>query len=181
MYKLTRIRVDIPNSFDGLWALDIKKSAAHPPAVIRERLKQLIPHFADKSRKTVVYPGRKTRQEAITPLWNKIEPRHGTFAYHVNTGHPLVSRISESLGGEDLQSLQLLLDYLGASLPFQSIYADMCSDRPGNAGADVEDLTETARTLIRMTGKSIDEVLRIDPLARHATMHNSIRERLENV
>ncbi len=39
-YKLTRIRVDIPNSFDDLWALDIKKSAAHPPDPIRTRLKE---------------------------------------------------------------------------------------------------------------------------------------------
>lgn len=34
--KLARVRVDIPNSLDHLWTLDIKKSAAHPPEIVRK-------------------------------------------------------------------------------------------------------------------------------------------------
>ena len=33
--KLARIRVDIPNTLDDLWTLDIKKSSALPPAEVR--------------------------------------------------------------------------------------------------------------------------------------------------
>src|SRR5690606_37583503 len=33
-YKLTRVRLDIPNSIAELWALDIKKSPTYPPDAI---------------------------------------------------------------------------------------------------------------------------------------------------
>lgn len=36
--KLARIRVDIPNTLDDLWTLDIKKSSALPPAEVRKNL-----------------------------------------------------------------------------------------------------------------------------------------------
>src|SRR5690606_27858878 len=94
VYKLTRVKVDIPNSFDELWALDIKKSAAYPPEAIRTRLRQLIPHFADKSRKAIVYPGRRSNTNStVVPLWDRVEPRHGNFSYQVNTEHPLIAKL----------------------------------------------------------------------------------------
>ena len=40
--KLARIQVDIPNTLDDLWTLDIKKSAAIPPAEVRSNLKNII-------------------------------------------------------------------------------------------------------------------------------------------
>lgn len=38
-YKLVRIQVDIPNSLDGDWQIDIKKSVARPPLIYREQIK----------------------------------------------------------------------------------------------------------------------------------------------
>lgn len=181
-YKLTRVRVDIPNSFDELWALDIKKSAAYPPDVIRDRLRQLIPHFADKSRKAIEYPGRKTRNDQAVPLWSRDEPRHGSFTYQVNVSHPLIEKLSESLEASGQRHLQMILEYLGTSIPYESIYADMCGDqRTKTSGDNVDDLVEMAQSLLEITGLGIDRVLRIDPLARFPAQHAAIKEKLSNV
>lgn len=182
-YKLTRVRVDIPNSFDELWALDIKKSAAYPPDVIRDRLKQLIPHFADKSRKAIEYPGRKARNDpAAVPLWSRDEPKHGSFTYQVNVSHPLIEKLSESLDASGQRHLQLILEHLGTSIPYESIYADMCSDQRTKAGSDnIDDLVEMAQSLLEITELGIDRVLRIDPLARFPAQHAAIKEKLSNV
>lgn len=182
-YKLTRVKVDIPNTFDELWALDIKKSAAYPPDAIRERLKQLIPHFAEKSKKAIVYPGRKSiNDSAAVPLWTRFEPRHGNFSYQVNVEHPLVAKLSEVLDASEQRHLQMVLEYLGTSLPYEAIYADMCGDKPKEAtGDNLDRLVEMAQSLLEVTGLSMDRVLGIDPLARFPALHNAIKERLSNV
>lgn len=180
-YKLTRVQVDIPNSFDDLWALDIKKSVAYPPDAIRKRLKELIPHFADTSKKTLTYPGRKQTPKGFVPLWTRIEPRHGAFRYELNMDHPVIQSLSSRLAEDDQKYFQTLLGLFGDALPFESIYADMCADRRGSDDDEtVTDLLEIARNLLEVTGLGVGQVLTIDPIVRYPQHHDKIRMELEN-
>ncbi|TXH06311.1 MAG: ATP-binding protein [Nevskiaceae bacterium] len=178
-YKLTRVQVDIPNSFDDLWALDIKKSAAYPPDAIRARLKDLIPHFAGVSRRTITHPGRKTGPKDFTALWQRIEPTHGAFRYEINSEHPAVKALSSRLTPADQGSLQALLGLVGDSLPFESIYADMSSDtHSSNSAGNLAALVEMAEELMTLTGFDVDQVLQIDPLIRYEHLHSKIKAEL---
>jgi hypothetical protein len=180
-YKLTRVRVDIPNTFDDLWALDIKKSAAHPPDPIRARLKELIPHFAATSKRTVTYSGRITNAtKNFVPLWNRIEPKLGAFSYFPNAEHPLIKKLSDALGDEEQRHLQMILEFLGSSLPCQAIYADMCSDSQRKSDdMMLKELVENAEALLELTGLSVDRILEIDPLCRYPELHRAIREAVQ--
>lgn len=181
-YKLTRVMVDIPNSFDELWSLDIKKSGAYPPDIIREELLNLIPNFVGKSKETIVYNGRRVMAGHSTPLWVRREPSHGKFCYEVNTEHPLLNNLSSDLDPAQQRHLQKLIEFIGTSVPFEAIYADMCSDRRGGKDAvDLDQLVEMARVLLELAEPDIDKVLKIDPLSRYPDKHHAIREILENV
>ncbi|MCV2367670.1 ATP-binding protein [Roseateles oligotrophus] len=178
-YKLTRVQVDIPNTFDDLWALDIKKSAAFPPDVIRNRLKDLIPHFADTSKKTVTYPGRKQSVKGFVPLWLRVEPRHGTFRYELNIDHPVIQSFSTTLNGDDQRYFQKILSLFGDALPFESIYADMCGDRrTGNEEDTFTNLMEIAKNMLEITGLNVTQVLNIDPMVRYPQHHEKLRMEL---
>jgi hypothetical protein len=179
-FKLTRVRVDIPNSFDDLWGLDIKKSAAYPPDPIRLRLKELIPHFANTSKRTVTYPGRRTRGVVAQPLWLRIEPSHGQFKYEPNVEHVLIQRLFQALGDSEQRHLQMILDFLGGAIPFEAIYADMCGDsREGGANL-LPELLEMAESLLEITGLSIEKILEIDPLVRYPQFHEQLKKELES-
>ena len=179
-YKLTRVQVDIPNTFDDLWALDIKKSVAFPPEAIRSRLKELIPHFANTSKKTVTYPGRKQSDKGFVPLWTRIEPHHGAFGYKLNMEHQVIQSLSSRLMGDDQKYFQMLLSLFGDTLPFESIYADMCSDRRvGSEEETLTILTEIATNLIEITGLGVDKVLNIDPIVRYPQYHDKLRVELD--
>jgi len=181
-YKLTRVRVDIPNSFDDLWALDIKKSAAYPPDAIRDRLKLLIPHFAEKSRKAIVYTGRRSgKNTEVVPLWDRFEPKHGSFSYQVNINHPLIAKLCESMDADQQRHMQTVFEHLAVSLPYDQIYADMCSDKPQDADNQIDHLVDMARIILELTGLDVAKVLGIDPLARFPTMHEAIKVRLADV
>jgi hypothetical protein len=179
-YKLTRVQVDIPNTFDDLWALDIKKSVAYPPEEIRKRLKELIPHFADTSKKTVTYPGRKQHVKGFVPLWTRVEPNHGAFRYELNLEHPVIQSLSSRLAEDDEKYFQMLLSLFGDTLPFESIYADMCGDRRRESEEDtLASLTEIATNLMEITGLGVDKVLNIDPIVRYPQHHDKLRVELE--
>ncbi|MET3379601.1 ATP-binding protein [Variovorax paradoxus] len=178
-FKLTRIQVDIPNTFDELWALDIKKSAAQPPEFIRTRLRELIPHFAGASKRTVTYAGRQTRDTRFSSAWSRSEPAHGHFRYDVNTEHPAVVAFSSSLDEDGRRNFETLLRVLSTGLPMESIYSDMCADtRPSDDAPVVDDLTRLAKKLQALTGFSAEDVMNIDPLIRHPGLRQRILEAL---
>jgi hypothetical protein len=179
-YKLTRVQVDIPNTFDDLWALDIKKSVAYPPEAIRKRLKELIPHFVGTSKKTVTHPGHKKSAKGFVPLWTRVEPHHGAFRYELNMEHPVIQSLSSRLAEDDQRYFQMLLNLFGDTLPFESIYADMCGDRRMNSEEEtLSSLIEIATNLLEITGLGVDQVLNIDPIVRYPQHHDKLRVELD--
>lgn len=176
-YKLTRVKVDIPNSLDHLWSLDIKKSAAYPPDVIRNRLKELIPHFANTSKTTITYPGRKQKNISFEPIWERAEPNHGSFRYDINIKHPAILKVADHLNGDDQRNLQFIFQLISAAIPLESIYSDLCSDQRNDQEIEMElikELVDIANKLIVIAGVSRSEVLNLDPIARYPQYHPQI-------
>lgn len=178
--KLTRVRVDIPNSFDDLWSLDIKKSAAQPPDFIRNRLRELIPHFANASKRTVTYLGRRSSKNPIVPLWNRIEPEHRHFKYEVNSEHPAIQAFASDIDESRRRQFSSILELISASLPLQAIYADMGQDVFDHS-RDIDRLADLARQLHELTGLPYKQVLLIDPIARHPDLHEKIAKKAEEL
>ena len=57
--KLCRISVDIPNSMDAEWKIDVKKASAQLPPRVKERLKGTIERFVGTSKRTYRSKGRR--------------------------------------------------------------------------------------------------------------------------
>lgn len=178
-YKLCRVRVDVPNAFDELWNLDIKKSAADPPSYIRERLRDLVPRFLGKSKTTVTYRGRVQRTASFCPLWEVIELPNGDVKYQINRNHPLVISVSAELSNYQNKNLDALLDLIGLSLPVDAIYATRCGDRAAQIEADFKEYSNMARQLMSTMGLSVEQVLTINPFDTVPEIHARLRRDLE--
>lgn len=127
--KLARVRVDIPNALDHLWTLDIKKSCAYPPEVVRINLRRTVDRIADRSRRTYTYRGRRTNSDGVLHTWSRIQGREGIH-YQINRDHPAVGSLLDSLDMEKRALLETVLRTLEATFPADALYADMASDRP---------------------------------------------------
>ncbi|MBI5135768.1 MAG: ATP-binding protein [Nitrospirae bacterium] len=127
--KLARVRVDIPNALDHLWTLDIKKSAAHPPEIVRRNLGRTVERIAERSRQTYTFRGRNTRRDGIIHAWNRIQGRDG-ISYRVNREHPAVAMLDGALDDDQRQLLRGLLETIESTYPADALYADIASDRP---------------------------------------------------
>lgn len=125
--KLARVRVDVPNSLDHLWALDIKKAQAVPPPSIQRRLRQVANNIIAPSRKVHEYRGRSTGGGQHTRLWNVFDDRN-SFRYEINREHPAVIALaSEPPSGS--QSMDALLRLLERSFPVDDVYNRMGQDQ----------------------------------------------------
>lgn len=125
--KLTRVRVDIPNSLDDLWTLDIKKSTAYPPEIVKTRLKQLVGTMSAGSKRTWTFRQRKETKDGVVHVWDKIETREGV-KYVVNMEHPALELLEDRLDAENRKLLHQYLETVQNNLPFNNLHYDMHSD-----------------------------------------------------
>lgn len=157
--KLARVRVDIPNSLDHLWTIDVRKSVAYPPQSVRDRLKTVVSQIAEGSRRVYTFRGRKASDDSVIHAWERLTTRSGV-EYVINRDHPLV-RAVEAITDESFQRLiQRLLRTLETTFPFEAAYADMASERRlgtnGQHGGKHEELFALASTMLNALGRDSD-------------------------
>lgn len=147
--KLARVRVDIPNTLDHLWTLDIKKSAAHPPELVRLNLKRTVDRIRAVSGRTIAFKGRKTSDSEIAPGWNEVIDRAGV-RFDINRNHPLIAEFSRSLAKEEKTQLNLILGIIESSFPADALYNRMASDHRSDFASDdaVENINEMIANLL---------------------------------
>ena len=125
--KLARVQIDIPNSLDDLWTLDIKKSTAIPPEEVKKNLSNVIEKISDGSRRTYVYRGKKENNVKIVHFWNRLKTRDGGIIYEVNREHPIINSIIDK-SPECKNELYTLLSQIEGNIPLNALYVDLSND-----------------------------------------------------
>ncbi len=125
--KLVRIRVDIPNDLDDLWTLDIKKSTAIPPEIVKNNLKALIERMSEKSKRTWSFRGKKEVNDHIEHVWNRLKTNSGGYLYEINRDHSMIQDFIKKY--PDSQNyLFSILKQVESSIPLNALYVDLSSD-----------------------------------------------------
>lgn len=137
--KLCRIRVDIPNSMDADWKIDVKKASAQLPPAVRERMRILVERLSLTSKRTYQRRGQRLVDEEYMPLWQRVQ-KDGAIVYRPDTTHPVLSDFSARLPAELQASFANLVGLLGAAMPIASLHADFA----GSAEEIRADETEEA-------------------------------------
>lgn len=176
MTKLARVKVDIPNSLDDLWTLDIKKSTAYPPEIVKTRLKQLIETMTIGSKRTYTFRQRKEMDSGYTHIWDKMESRNGLH-YEINMDHPYLKSIIQKLDDSTSEMLKRYLQTVQNSLPFNNLYMDLNSDKKIIKDSDDDERKRTlamAKEYIRGAVKNgcrddeIEKMKTVDPFSQYA-------------
>ncbi|WP_265519218.1 ATP-binding protein [Nitratireductor luteus] len=126
VHRLARLRLDLPNSGDGDWKVDIRKSTATPPSTLRPRLQGLAEQVRRDAREVFAWRGgRSTRQPRapIARVWNTVETARGTV-YRIDRAHPAVQRALDATGASRRLSEEMLT-VIEAGLPVQRIWLDV--------------------------------------------------------
>lgn len=146
--KNARIQVDIPNSLDDIWSIDIKKQSAAIPVMIQTQLKRAVDDAMNFSIRQQTHRGRRNNVDShINYIWNRMEGRdQNHFYYEVNRETELFKLVKSNLSEESYSYVEMLINEIEKGLPFQQMYIDSA-----NNSIQVQELTdeETAELLQR--------------------------------
>lgn len=165
-YKLCRIMIDLPNTVDDQWQIDIKKSIARPPLNIQTQLKAYAKNIRNHAVNVYRHKGkvlqRKYPSFKFTPVWIE-KQRHGKRFYAINRKHPV---ISELLSEPTNQNVNELISFIEETVPIPLIMIKE-SENPENHGIPFENLEHELlvekmksifKTLIN-NGKTVEEAI----------------------
>lgn len=116
-FKLARIRIDLANSADLQWQIDVKKSRARPPAALRRDLLRIARTVRARASSIYRHRGRVIQRqlgdrEAF--LWTHLT-KHGKSFYKINRDHPLVRKVLD--GAEERAPLKALFSLIEQTIP----------------------------------------------------------------
>ena len=167
-HRLARIRLDIPNSADADWKINVLKSTASPPVRLRSQLHRLASETRNTARKVFAHRGHitqvtGTRPNALKEAWQARRSAQGT-SYRIARDHDLVASVLNRAGPlkPDILALLRLIE---ETVPVQRIWLDTAEDketpRTGFAGAPDDEVMETLQSmfdaLVKFRGLSPSE------------------------
>jgi hypothetical protein len=122
--KLSRVRIDISNNMDADWKVDVKKSSAQLPAIVRDRLKKVIERILAGSKRTYSTRGQKLVAHERLPMWHRVQA-DGQIRYRPNIEHPAFTDFAESLPQGSRRGFFNCIALVGASLPIETLHSDI--------------------------------------------------------
>ena len=182
-HRLARIRLDIPNTADADWKIDIRKSTARPPVSLRPWLMSLAENTRERARRVFAYRGIPAPTNGNVPIeqaW-RVDRLKAGIRYRLDQNHPSIAAVLASSG--ELQPLvQSMLRVIEETVPVQRIWLDTAEnketprtnfDGEPNA-AIIEVATVLFDDLIERKGLSVEEarksMLRTEPFQKYPTL-----------
>jgi hypothetical protein len=151
-HRLARIRLDLPNTADAEWKIDIRKSTARPPVSVRLWLTALAQTTRDKARQVFAYrgtPGPTQAGEPVAQAWH-VERLKNDVRYRIDTAHPAVSSVLDR-SGELRPQVLAMLKVIEETVPVQRIWLDTMENketpRTGFEGEPPEAAASVLQTL----------------------------------
>ena len=129
-YKLVRISIDLPNTLDSEWQIDIKKSTATPPFSCREQLRSYALDVRNKGMEVYRHRGKILKKKAgenFQPLW--LEKKIGNkWSFVVNRENQLIKDLQEEAKNNPAPAINKLLRIIEESIPTPTIYVKQSSE-----------------------------------------------------
>jgi len=188
-YKLARIAVDLPNTADAEWHLNVMKSHVAAPARLRDDLARIARHTRAKASEVYRYRGERaapTNAPAQRFVWKRINAKNGV-QFCIDRSHPAVQALLNDGCGHDA-ALNALLSMVESTVPIAAMLQEPSRALDGVPSPD--DMTDLdvyvvlARHAVLFyirAGKSSPEarrlVLSAEPFVR---WRDQIADRLDN-
>lgn len=157
-HRLARIRLDIPNTADAEWKIDIRKSQARPPVSIRPQLTRLAEDVRMRARRVFAHRGHiaSRTNEPLQQAW-VAETFSGGIRYRLDENHLAIRAVLDNAGGL-LPQIKVMLRVVEETVPVQRIWLDTVEEkdtpRTGFSAQPKEHVAEVLQILFNdMTGR----------------------------
>lgn len=180
-YKLARISIELPNSLDLEWAIDVKKSRARPPEHWRDDFRRIAEATRTRAAEVYRHRGKVLARSAGSAdlLWHR-KTTAGKVTYVINRDHPLLLEVLKALGSKSAGA-GALLRLLEETVPVHTILIDGAERPEAHAAAfetDAGDLASTATAVFNAlkgggqlsNHDALQKTLGMEPFNRHISV-----------
>lgn len=127
--KNARVRVDIPNSLDDIWSIDIKKQTATIPKRIQNQLRQTVMDALEISTRQQTHRGRRESvNDNVEYVWERMRGRNDHFYYQINREGNLYQMVRNKMTDEDASYFDMFLKEVERNFPIQQMYVDKSNE-----------------------------------------------------
>lgn len=186
--KLARIKVDVPNALDHLWTLDIRKSTAVPPDVIKKNLSRVVERISEGSKRAWTFRGKREISDDGSHLWSKTKIREGVV-YNLNREHIILRTLKNGLSAEQKKMLEDYLKLAEGNLPLNQLYVDLNNEQQVNVRKDKDaeqEATEMAKSFLDNIVNDpqreiqIQLLMQTDPFCKYRRIVDMLSKELNN-
>lgn len=186
--KLARVRVDIPNSLDSIWEIDIKKSTASLPHFIKKNLADIVENTVGRSERVYKYRGRNVQTDNLIHIWNPIDDR-GKLQYQINRELPVLNMIEQHLDEEGSALLESFIRMMEDAFPYADVYYRMAKSEANvtEAALETNDVYIIADQMVQQVSSSgadvsafIKTMDKMDFFIKYPDVIRQIREVYDN-
>lgn len=186
--KNARIRVDIPNTLDDIWGINIMKQKAIIPKSIQHRMKKTVLEAMEISVAKQTHRGRRENIENLDYIWDRMEGRNKTYFYQINRDNKVFKMIREKMSDEDFIYLDMLISEIEKNIPIDQMYIDKSNEaifvEEGSDRFDeVFQLGITMVDLIKETrpfAEIIEDLMKSEPFCRYQKVQTALLKHYEN-
>jgi hypothetical protein len=187
-YKLARIAIDIPNSMDHDWDIDVRKSRARPPGVLRDDLRRIARITRERAAAVYRHRGKVLARgvsDKQTFMWNR-HVQDGKISYRINRDEPLVAACLR-MPPPYADQVAALLRLIEETVPVPLIAIES-AERPdalaapfdGAAPADVSAILRQLYRVLRQQGLTADQaqqrLLTLEPFQQFGDLVSGMRD-----
>lgn len=186
--KNARIRVDIPNTLDDIWGINIMKQKAIIPKSIQHRMKKTVLEAMEISVAKQTHRGRRENIENLDYIWDRIEGRNKTYFYQINRDSKVFKMIREKMSDEDFVYLDMLISEIEKNIPINQIYIDKSNeaifieedndrfDEVFQLGITIVDSIKETRYFTEIIG----DLMKSEPFCRYPKVQEALLRHYEN-
>lgn len=167
-HRLARIRIDIPNSADAEWKIDIRKSTARPPVELRGRLLRLAADIRQRARRVFAHRGQIAKVDGKEPLVEAWRAEHGSggMRYRISQDHPAIQGVLEE-AGPLLPRIHAMLRVIEETVPVQRIWLNTAEGRDVPRTGFADEAPSEVVTVLRILFRNLVQKKGLSPhLAR---------------
>ncbi|MCC7411785.1 MAG: ATP-binding protein [Gammaproteobacteria bacterium] len=133
-FKLARIQVDLPNSMDAEWHLNVTKSQVAAPAALRDDFARVARNVRSQAAAVYRIRGERHAPSNAPPhrfVWKREESR-GAVRYRIDRTHPVVQALLHG-GCEHAGLLGEMLELIERTVPIATMLQDPVKSLEGAA------------------------------------------------
>ncbi len=188
LYKNARVEVNIPNTLDDIWEVDIKKASATIPGVIRTPLMAHVKKAIEGSSRVYKKRGEnQSKEKGYQTIWNVSEERD-TYDITINKDNPLIVQLKSELNAEQTAMFDTLIRDIESNLPKMKIYTQIAGTKEDLGTQTSDEIEQNVRSILKtMSGLTSEEKLaflgtlfQAEPYSLQEGLYDKLAEELKN-